>query len=101
MTNETKRTPGPYSANYNAVGKAWRLIGADGYGAIAEVYREANAAMLAQGLNERDALRVENARLIELAKHIAAMETDAYLSGHPEWHEICAEARAALKGGQS
>lgn len=32
-----------------------------------------------------------------LAKHVLAMETDAYLSGHPEWEHIVADARAAIR----
>lgn len=47
---------------------------------------------------EVETLRAEVRRLRELAKHVIAMQTDAYLSGHPEWQEICAEARAALGG---
>lgn len=43
-------------------------------------------------------IRNENtAKFLGLALHIVAMHDDAYLAGHPEWHELVKEARKALK----
>lgn len=35
-------------------------------------------------------------RLLALANHVLVMADDAYLTGHPEWHEIVKEAHSAL-----
>jgi len=39
---------------------------------------------------------MKNLALTFLAKHILAMRNDAYLTGHPEWHDIIQEAEQAL-----
>lgn len=44
-------TPGPYSYNWNSVSKEWRIIGLQGYGAIAHVPNEGNAVMICAALN--------------------------------------------------
>ena len=51
-----KHTPGPYGYNFNPVGKTWRVIGAPGYAAIAEVFTKGMAAMIADALNEKAAI---------------------------------------------
>lgn len=37
-----------------------------------------------------------NAKLLKLAKHVLAMQDDAYLTGHPEWEHIVIDAYRAL-----
>ena len=55
---------------------------------------EAGATLLAH--YEREARRAKASEETEsttLADHVLAMEGDAYLDGHPEWHEIVAHAK--------
>ena len=40
----------------------------------------------------------KDARIRKLANHVLAMETDAHFCDHPEWAEIVADAKQALKG---
>ena len=86
-----KSTPGPYAYNRDAVNKTWRIIGADGYGAIAQVFTEANAVQIAAALNKKSIARdlLEALQLI----HIESLPDDV------QWYVRAAIAKAT--GAQS
>lgn len=50
-----------------------------------------DAAFIVQAVNEREAL-------VALARHVLAMDGDAYLVGHPEFIAIVEEAKTAVTG---
>lgn len=62
---------------------------------VGEVYNDESPDHLRQ---LADAKLFANAfPLLKLALHIIAMKGDVHLDGHPEWHEIVAEAEACLE----
>jgi hypothetical protein len=59
---------------------------------------EANASRIVSCVNACAGLNPESVpELLALAQHVLAMKGDCYLTGHPEWDELVAEAESALK----
>ena len=107
--NEAGHTLGPWYSHQNRVWGDRHLF--EGTNAIEYTYKIADCTnhmfdkfgKELKGYKAQQKHVFANAALIAAApdllavlEHVLAMHDDAYLCGHPEWHEIVTEARAAV-----
>jgi hypothetical protein len=99
MITKGKMTPGPWKVDeeIDFVDGCIAIVDAGSVIAHVEYWpHEEDDELMEQGKANAQAIAAVP-DMIEALQHIMAMHDDAYLIGHPEWHEIVKESGAALE----